>query len=39
MSAIKRWYEENIDKLTIEDLVKMGHSLEEAIYLKIIFNY
>lgn len=39
MSAIKRWYEENMDKLSIDDLIIMGYSKEEAEWLKSIFDY
>lgn len=38
MGAIKAWYEEYIPNLTIEELLKEGYTLEQAKWLKEIFD-
>lgn len=38
MGAIKAWYEEHIPNLTIEELLKEGCTLEQAKWLKEIFD-
>ena len=38
MSLIKRWYEENIDNLTDEELIKMGHPKEDIEWLQETFS-
>ena len=38
MGAIKRWYEENIDKLTDEELIEMGHPKEDIEWLRECFS-
>ena len=38
MSCIKKWYEENIPKLSDEELLKIGYSEAEIIWLRKLFD-
>lgn len=38
MSYIKRWYEDNIDNYTDEELIAMGHPEEDIEWLRECFS-